>query len=85
MNKESLTFNTLTFEEVQPQIGLVSAVVKNEQLVETALRYPRMMTAKSPGGLNPTKRGLEQNIDSPSLKTAIELENIKPDNFVVFR
>ena len=57
------------------RIGLVSAVVKNENLVETALGYARMMTAKSPGGLKLTKRVLEQNIDSPSLKTAIELEN----------
>jgi enoyl-CoA hydratase len=57
------------------KVGLVSAVVPREKLMETALTYAHMMTAKSPGGLRQTKRALDQNIDAPSLRAAIELEN----------
>jgi enoyl-CoA hydratase len=57
------------------RIGLVSAVVAGENLMETALKYATMMTDKSPGGLKLTKKVLNQNIDSPSLRSAIELEN----------
>ena len=57
------------------RIGLVSAVVQQEKLLEKALDYARMMTDKSIGGLKLTKRVLQQNIDSPSLQSAIDLEN----------
>lgn len=57
------------------KIGLVSAVVPREQLIETALGYARTMVAKSVGGLRQTKRVLDQNIDAPSLASAMEVEN----------
>ncbi len=57
------------------KIGLVSAVVPAENLLETALAYARMMTDKSVGGLKLTKRVLDRNIDAPSLEAALELEN----------
>ncbi|HPJ93203.1 MAG TPA: enoyl-CoA hydratase-related protein [Deltaproteobacteria bacterium] len=57
------------------RIGLVSAVVPQENLLAKALEYARMMTGKSVGGLKLTKRVLQQNIDSQSLGSAIELEN----------
>ena len=56
-------------------MGLVSAVVPFDELLETALKYARMMTAKSPGGLKLTKRALDRNIDASSLGAAIDLEN----------
>lgn len=55
--------------------GLVSAVVPQERLIETALGYARTMLAKSPGGLRLTKRVLDQNLEAPSLSAAMELEN----------
>jgi enoyl-CoA hydratase len=57
------------------KMGLVSALVTAEKLMETALTYGRTMLSKSPGGLKLTKRVLDQNIDAPSLRAAIELEN----------
>jgi enoyl-CoA hydratase len=57
------------------RIGLVSRVVPREELLETALVYARMMTAKSPGGLKLTKRVLDANLHAPSLDAAIGLEN----------
>ena len=56
-------------------MGLVSALVSAEKLMETALTYARTMLSKSPGGLKLTKRVLDQNINAPSLRAAIELEN----------
>jgi enoyl-CoA hydratase len=55
--------------------GLVSAVVPRERLLETALAYARTMLSKSPGGLRLTKRVLDQNLETPSLNAAMELEN----------
>lgn len=57
------------------RIGLVSAVAPHAQLMETALGYARTMAAKSVGGLRQTKRVLDQNIDTPSLTSAMEIEN----------
>ena len=57
------------------KMGLVSALVSAEKLMETALTYGRTMLSKSPGGLKLTKRVLDQNINAPSLRAAIELEN----------
>lgn len=55
--------------------GLVNKVVPREELLEGALSYARMMTAKSYGALKLTKRALDQNIDAPSLEAAINVEN----------
>ena len=57
------------------RIGLVSQVAPPEKLLETALSYARMMTAKTTGGLKFTKRALEQNLTSSSLEAAMNLEN----------
>ena len=43
--------------------------------METALGYARTMLTKSPGGLRLTKRVLDQNLETPSLNAAMELEN----------
>jgi enoyl-CoA hydratase len=57
------------------KIGLVSKVVPREELLDTAISYARMMTAKTVGGLKLTKKVLDQNLNAPSLEQAIHLEN----------
>ena len=57
------------------KIGLVSEVAPPGKLLEAALSYARMMTAKTTGGLKFTKRVLEQNLTSSSLEAAMNLEN----------
>ncbi|MEA3471674.1 MAG: enoyl-CoA hydratase-related protein [Thermodesulfobacteriota bacterium] len=63
------------YAEEAEKIGLVSKVVPREKLIEEALSRARMMTKKSFGALKLTKRVLDQNIDSPSLEAAVNLEN----------
>ncbi len=63
------------FGEEAERIGLVSQVAPAENLLESALSYARMMTAKTVGGLKLTKRALEQNLTAASLDSALNLEN----------
>ena len=63
------------FAEEAERIGLVSQIAPAEKLLETALSYARMMTAKTVGGLKLTKRALEQNLTAASLDGAMNLEN----------
>jgi enoyl-CoA hydratase len=56
-------------------MGLVSEQIPKERLMEAALACATILAGKSEGGLRLTKRVLEQNIDAPSLKAAIDLEN----------
>jgi enoyl-CoA hydratase len=63
------------FGEEAEKIGLVSRVAPSEKLLETALSFARMMTAKTVGGLKFTKRALEQNLTAASLESALNLEN----------
>ncbi len=69
-----LTGRKVSSDEAE-RIGLVSQVAPPEKLLETALSYARMMTAKTTGGLKFTKRALEQNLTSSSLEAAMNLEN----------
>jgi len=57
------------------RIGLVSRLVEEGRLMETALAIARLMLAKSPMGLRLTKEALNQNLTAPSLEAAVELEN----------
>ncbi len=57
------------------RIGLVSKVVPNAQLLESALVFAQDLLTKSPLGLRFTKEALNMNIDAPSLEAAIKLEN----------
>jgi enoyl-CoA hydratase len=63
------------FGEEAEKIGLASRLAPAENLLEAALTYARLMTAKTVGGLKLTKRALEQNQTAPSLEAAINLEN----------
>ena len=68
------TGRKVTAEEAE-KIGLVNKVVPREDLLEGALSYARTMAGKSAAGLKLTKRVLEENLNAPSLETAVNLEN----------
>jgi enoyl-CoA hydratase/carnithine racemase len=57
------------------RVGLVSRVVPDEQVEASAIELAEEMLRNSPFGLRMTKAVLNQNIDAPSLESAIELEN----------
>lgn len=57
------------------RISLVSRVVAPEQLAESALGVAREMVSNSEYGVWMTKKGLRTNIEAPSLRHAMELEN----------
>jgi len=68
------TGRKISAEEAE-KAGLVNKVVPRDDLLETALSYARMMVGKSVGGLKLTKRVLDQNLNAPSLESAMNLEN----------
>jgi enoyl-CoA hydratase len=57
------------------RIGLVNRVVPAEDLDTAALDLAELMARNSPFGVWMTKKGLERNVDAPSLEAAAELEN----------
>ncbi|MBW2322739.1 MAG: enoyl-CoA hydratase/isomerase family protein [Deltaproteobacteria bacterium] len=57
------------------RIGLITRLVEEDSLMETALEVARKMLAKSPLGLRLTKEVLNQNQTAQSLEAALELEN----------
>lgn len=57
------------------RIGLVSRVVKPEELLDEALEVAASITRHSPFGIRLTKQVLQTNVDAPSLEAALELEN----------
>ena len=61
--------------EEASRIGLVSKVVKQENLFDYGLNLAEKMIHKSPLGLRMTKKAINMSLDAPSLETIIELEN----------
>jgi len=57
------------------QIGLVSAVVDADALLDRAMETARMIAANSPYSVKHTKQVMWANLDAPSLAAALELEN----------
>ncbi|MCE2391828.1 MAG: enoyl-CoA hydratase/isomerase family protein [Proteobacteria bacterium] len=57
------------------RIGLVQEVVPEGELIESALETARLIRANSEYGVWMTKQGLWANLDAPSLRHAMELEN----------
>jgi enoyl-CoA hydratase len=57
------------------RMGLCNRVVERERLLDAALELGSMITANSEYGVVMTKRGMWANVDAPSLRHAIELEN----------
>lgn len=68
------TGREVSAEEAE-RIGYVSRVVPEGKALDEALTLARTMLTKSPFGLRMTKEVLNQNIDAPSLESAIYLEN----------
>jgi enoyl-CoA hydratase len=69
-----LTGGPITAEEAG-RIGLVNRVVDADALQDAALDLAEAIAANSPFGVWMTKKGLERNVDAPSLEAAVELEN----------
>ena len=69
----------LTGEQVDAEraerVGLVSAVVPAEELLDAAFERAAVISANSPFGIRLTKRVLYENVDAPSLEAAMEIEN----------
>lgn len=57
------------------RIGLVTRVVAPEMLLESALDTARAIRENSEYGVWMTKKGLWTNVDAPSLRHAMEIEN----------
>ncbi len=57
------------------QIGLVSKVVPDAEVLDAALAIARNILNCSPLGIRCTKEALNANVNAPSLETAIQFEN----------
>ncbi len=57
------------------QIGLVSKVVPDAEVLDAALVIARNILNCSPLGIRCTKEALNANVNAPSLETAIQFEN----------
>ncbi len=57
------------------KVNLVSEVVSEQELANTAEQYIADMLATSPLGLRLTKDGLNLSVDAPSLDAAMALED----------
>jgi enoyl-CoA hydratase/carnithine racemase len=57
------------------RIGLLSAVVPDDQLLDEALAKAQLLLANAPLGVVLTKQAMWVNVDAPSLEAAIQLEN----------
>ena len=69
-----MTGRTVEAREAE-KIGLVSRLVEEEKLIDTAMETARILISKTPLGLRLTKEALKYNLDASSLEAAIELEN----------
>jgi enoyl-CoA hydratase len=69
-----LTGRRFTADEAQ-QMGMLNRVVGEADLLDTALELADGIAANSEYGVYMTKIGLWANLDAPSLRHAIELEN----------
>jgi enoyl-CoA hydratase len=56
------------------ELGIVSQVVPDDDLLDTALGYARRMAGYTAAGLRTTKQVLWQNIEAPDLDAALALE-----------
>src|SRR3954465_7202090 len=69
-----LTGRRVRAEEAE-RIGLVSAVVAGDALLERALESAEQIAAWSPWGIRLTKQGMWSALEIPSLRAAIEYED----------
>jgi enoyl-CoA hydratase len=57
------------------RIGLVHAIVPEGREIESALETARLIAANNEYGVWMTKKGMWSNLDAPSLRHAMEIEN----------
>ncbi len=57
------------------RIGLVTSVVPDDELLDTAIEKARQIAANSPMGVWMTKEVMWSNLETPSQQAAIDLEN----------
>ena len=57
------------------RFGMLNRVVERDALLDAALELARLITVNSEYGVYMTKLGMWANLDAPSLRHAIELEN----------
>jgi enoyl-CoA hydratase/carnithine racemase len=69
-----LTGRTVSADEAY-RVGLVSAVVDDDRLLDHALDLAAQIASYSPLGVRMTKRALQVNVDAPDLAAALDLEN----------
>ncbi|KAA9156767.1 enoyl-CoA hydratase/isomerase family protein [Amycolatopsis acidicola] len=69
-----LTGGTVTADEAE-RIGLVSTVVDDGKLLDAALDRASMIAENSPFGVWMTKEVLWSNLETPSFRSAVEMEN----------
>jgi enoyl-CoA hydratase len=69
-----MTGRTVGAQEAD-KIGLISRLVDAGQVMPAALETARTLLSKTPLGLRLTKTAIRQNLNTPSLEDAIELEN----------
>lgn len=72
---EMLLTGELVDAERAERIGLVSAVVEPDELLDAAFARADAIVANSPFGVRLTKQVLYKNVDAPSFEAAIEIEN----------
>jgi len=69
-----LTGNYISAEEAM-NLGLVSRLVGEDRLLDTALEMARTMNSKNPMGLRLTKEAINMNIDAGGLEQALNMED----------
>lgn len=69
-----MTGRTVPAKEAE-RIGLISRLVPDEALMDTALEIAKTLMGKSRIGLKFTKEAIRQNLNAPSIEAAIELED----------
>jgi enoyl-CoA hydratase len=69
-----LTGRTVDANEAY-RIGMISHLAEDGRLMDVAMETARTMLNKSPMGLRLTKEAFTQNLNAPSLESAVELEN----------
>jgi enoyl-CoA hydratase len=69
-----MTGRTVDAQEAD-KIGLISRLVKADQVMPAAMETARILLSKTPLGLRLTKTAIRQNLNTSSLEDAIELEN----------
>ena len=62
--------------EEAEEIGLVLKIVNIDDLMDAALEIANELLTKSPLGLRMTKQAINLTMDSPSLETILQLENM---------